>query len=71
MPFHQLQRSTEQLDLLHAIELGTEATMHAKDPLPYDSGDGKETEQVDEHAPELNTEAPLTLVVESVDSGYL
>ncbi len=55
-------------DLLHALEVGAEATVHGEDLLVDDGGNGEAVEAVGERLPQLDVVAALALVVEAVDA---
>jgi hypothetical protein len=46
-------------DLLHALEVWAQATMHGEDLFVDDSGDGQTVEAVCKGLPELNVVSPL------------
>jgi high-affinity K+ transport system ATPase subunit B len=54
--------------LVQAGEFRTETTVHAENLFVNDSRSRKAIEAVRESLPELDTETPLALVVESIDS---
>lgn len=55
-------------DLLHRVQVGTEATVHSEDLLVDDGGDGQAVEAVGEGLPQLDVVATLALIVEAVDA---
>lgn len=57
-------------DLLHALEIGAEASVTAEDLLVNDGRYGQAVETVRERLPQLDVVASLALVVEPVDTVY-
>ena len=55
-------------DLLERGKLGAETTVHAKNLLIDDGGDGKAVEAVSEGLPEFDVVAALALIIETVDT---
>ena len=60
--------SHDTTDLLHGIKIRAQSTVHGKNLLVDNSGDGKTIEAVGEGLPQLDVVATLALVVEAVDA---
>lgn len=61
-------RAHNAADLLHGVEIRAETTMHGKDLLVNDGGNGQAVEAVGKRLPQLDVVASLALVVEAVDT---
>lgn len=55
-------------NLLHGVEVGTQAAVHSKDLLINDGGDRQAVKAVRERLPQLDVVPTLALVVETVDA---
>jgi hypothetical protein len=53
-------------DLLHGVEVRTQAAVHGEDLLVDDGGNGQAVEAVGERLPQLDVVAALALVIEAV-----
>lgn len=60
--------SHDTADLLHRVEVGTKTTVHGKDLLVNNGGNGETVEAVGKCLPELDVVATLALVVETIDT---
>lgn len=55
-------------DLLHRVEIGTQATVHGEDLLINDGRNGQTVEAVGESLPQLDVVSTLAFVVETIDT---
>ena len=55
-------------NLLHGVQVRTEATMHCEDLLVYDCSDWQAIEAVGESFPQLDIVSSLAFVVKAVDA---
>jgi hypothetical protein len=55
-------------DLLHRVQVRAEATVHGKDLLIDDGGNGQAVEAVGKRLPQLDVVSTLALVVEAIDA---
>ena len=60
-----IRRPHDALDLLHVLQLGAEAAVHAENLLVDDGGHGQAVEAVGERFPQLDVVAPFALVVKA------
>lgn len=60
-----VRRPHDAPNLLHALQIGTEAAMAAEDLLVDDGGNRQTVEAVGERFPQLDVVASLALVVEA------
>lgn len=63
-----IRRPHDPPNLLHALQVWGKASVHGKDLLIDDGGNGEAVEAVCERLPELDVESTLALVVEAVDA---
>jgi len=63
-----IRRSHDTSDLLHALEVRTQTSMHSKDFLVDDSGDRQAVEAVGKGLPQLDVIATFALIVEAIDT---
>ena len=61
-----ISRAHDAADLLHGVVFGRKSSVHAKDLLVNDSGDGKAVKAISESLPKLNVVSSLTLIIEAV-----
>ena len=55
-------------DLLHGVEIRTQASVHGEDLLVDNGGNGQAVEAIGKSLPELDVVATLALIVKSVDT---
>lgn len=60
-------RAHDSTDLLHRIQVWTQASVHGEDLLINDSCDWQAVEAIGECLPQLDVISPLTFIIESVD----
>ena len=61
-------RPHDTANLFHTLEIGTEATVTAKDLFVNNGGNGQAVETVRKRLPQFDVVEPLALVVEAVDA---
>ena len=61
-------RTHDSSDLLHRIEIRAQTTVHGKNLLVDDSGDGKAVEAVGKGLPQFDIVATLAFIIETIDA---